>query len=279
MPVAAIAGIGSALVGASAAKSAAKAQGRAADQQAQVQREMYDQTRQDLSGYRDAGEIARQAYLYEMGLGPAPTIGGAAPQITTATIAGTPNGQPTQRYQILGHLTGNQDTRDALLRGTGGATPDRTVYRVGGQEFATIEDAQKWANANPTGGTAYGGFTATPGYQFRVDQGNDSINALAGSRGGLFSGKTLQDLSSFNQNIASEEYGSYMGKLAGLTDMGSSAAAGQAGANNAFAAGASNAYGAKGNAAAAGAIGVGNALNSDIQTGIGLWQYQQGLKQ
>lgn len=287
MPVAAVvAGVGSALVGASSAKKAARAQERSADQQMQLQREMYDQTREDLGGYRDAGDLARQAYMYEMGLGPAPMVGGTIPQIETITTPGSgPSaGQgPFGALGLRGQLTGNPDTRDAFnaqaARRADQSTPASTTYRVGDRDFTTMEDAQAWARANPTGGQAYSGFTATPGYQFRVDQGNNSINALAGARGGLMSGRTLQDLASFNQNIASDEYGNYINRLAGLTDMGSSAAAGQAGANNALAAQGSNTLAQRGNATAAGHIGVGNALMGGINTGIGIHAYQQGLNQ
>ncbi|MCV2448889.1 hypothetical protein [Paracoccus sp. DMF] len=283
MPVAAIAGVGSALIGASSARSAARAQSRAADQQMQLQREMYDQTREDLGGYRDSGGLALQALMYEMGLGAAPTIGGTAPQIETITTPGTGTGRPLSGmaaiYDRTGFMpTGNNDTASDIRRQVQQAgTPGSTQYRVGGQTFNTLEDAQAWARANPTGGSAYGGFTATPGYQFRLDSGNDSINALAGARGGLNSGATMKALADYNQGMASEEYGNYLSRLAGLTDMGQSAAAGTASANNAFATGGSNALANKGNAAAAGAAGVGNALQNGLSTGLSLWQYQKGL--
>ncbi len=195
-PITAIAG-GSALLGASSASKAAKAQSRSADAQMQLQREMYDQTREDLGGYREAGGLGLDALMYEMGLGAAP--------------------------------------KD------------------------------------------YGGFTATPGYDFRLQSGNDSINALAGARGGLHSGATLKALADYNQGMASDEYGNYLNRLAGLTDMGASAASGQAGANNALAQMGSNSLAQKGNAQSAGAIGIGNALQGGLQTGIGLWNYQNNL--
>ena len=280
---AAIVGIASGLLGASSANKAAKAQSRAADQQYQLQKEMYDQTREDLGGYRDSGGLALQALMYEMGLGAAPTIGGTAPQIETITTPGTGTGRPLSGmaaiYDRTGFMpTGNNDTASDIRRQVQQAgTPGSTQYRVGGQTFNTLEEAQAWARANPTGGSAYGGFTATPGYQFRLDSGNDSINALAGARGGLNSGATMKALADYNQGMASEEYGNYLSRLAGLTDMGQSAAAGTASANNAFATGGSNALANKGNAAAAGAAGVGNALQSGLSTGLSLWQYQKGL--
>lgn len=266
------AALGSALIGASSARKAAKAQSKAADQQYQLQKEMFDQTREDLSGYRDGGELARQAYLYEMGLGAAPVIGGTAPRIETIASPDIAAGPLTSGANGFW----NKAAGNIISRLTPNSGP---TYRVGGKDFASLQEAEAWANANKTGGTTYGGFKATPGYEFRVDQGNDSINALAGMRGGLVSGRTLEDLASFNQNIASEEYGGYMNRLAGLTDMGATAAAGQASANNAFASGGAGALANKGNAAAAGAAGVGNALQQGISNGIGILGYQNGLNQ
>jgi hypothetical protein len=125
----------------------------------------------------------------------------------------------------------------------------------------------------------YRGFQATPGYQFQLDQGNESINALAGNRGGLMSGRTMQDLASFNQGVANQEYGTYMSRLGGLVDTGASAAGMSGQASQNAAAGVSNALAAKGNAQAAGAIGQGNAISGMINNGIGIWQYQKGLQQ
>lgn len=279
---AAIAGIGSSLIGASSAKKAANAQSKAADQQYQLQKDIYDDTKARFQPYERAGGTALDAYLYEMGLGAAPTVGGSRSPLNIETIS-TPDsfsgGRPNSGTIALGN--GVRNLGATVTSGGGTFTPGRTQYRVNGQMFNTMDEARAYADANAktTGGKAYQGFTATPGYQFRVDQGNDSINALAGSRGGLMSGKTLQDLASFNQNIASDEYGNYMTRLAGLTDMGQAAAGNQASAGNAFASGAANALANKGNAQAAGAAGVGNALQNGISNGVGIWQYQQGLNQ
>lgn len=125
----------------------------------------------------------------------------------------------------------------------------------------------------------YEGFSATPGYEFQLEQGLGAVNALAGARGGLQSGRTMQDLQRTGQGLANQEYGNHLNRLAGMTDMGMGAAGNQAAAGNAFAAQASNSIGAAGNAQAAGAIGVGNAIGGAINNGIGAWQYQQMLNQ
>jgi hypothetical protein len=140
-----------------------------------------------------------------------------------------------------------------------------------------MDEAQEWANANRTGGQQFGGFTASPGYQFQRNAGNQSVNALAGARGGLNSGRTMQDLAKFNQGLASQEYGNYFARLSGMAGQGLGAATGQANAATNAASGVSNALSGIGNAQAAGAIGVGNAINNGIQNGLGMWQYQRAM--
>lgn len=126
--------------------------------------------------------------------------------------------------------------------------------------------------ARPEG---YGGFQTTPGYDFRRQQGIDAIDASAATRGGLMSGKTLQDLTTFGDGLASQEYGNYMQRLAGLTDMGMGAAGMQATAGNNAAAGVSNALANIGNAQAAGAIGQGNALAGMMNNLSGAFGYMR----
>lgn len=189
------AAIGSAVIGGIGANKAAKAQSRAADQQAAVQREIYQDTKERFAPYEQAGGQGLNAYLYEMGLGEMPE--------------------------------------------------------------------------------GYGGFTATPGYDFRLQQGNDNINALAGAQGGLMSGRTLKALQQHGQDYATSEYDSYMGRLAGLTDMGQASAGNQAQAGNAYANGMSNALANKGSAQAAGIAGMANSIQTGIGNGLSLWQYQR----
>lgn len=123
----------------------------------------------------------------------------------------------------------------------------------------------------------YGGFDATPGYDFRLDQGMQALQGTAAARGGLNSGRTMQDAMRFGQGMASQEYGNFMNRLAGFTDMGMGAANMQGNASQNAAAGIGNAFANVGNAQAAGAIGVGNAFSGGINNALGLYQYQQNL--
>ena len=61
MPWMALAIGGSALLGASASRSAAKTQAGAADRAAELQQQQYEQTREDLAPYRAAGQTALNA--------------------------------------------------------------------------------------------------------------------------------------------------------------------------------------------------------------------------
>lgn len=274
--IAAGAGLGSSLVGASSANKAAKAQQASADKQIELQREIYQDTSGKFAPFLGAGNDALAAYLYEMGLGAQPTVGGVVPQIQTVTTPGTTT---TTAPVVANSLAGGPDRRSDMTQtpGTTTTTPATTSYTVGGQTFGTLDEAQKWANANKTGGTAYGGFTATPGYDFRLQEGVNALRAGQAGQSGMVSGRTMRDLTKYGQDYASSEYGNYLARLAGLTDMGTGAAANMANAGANYASQASNALAGAGNAAAAGAIGVGNAINSGIQNGLGIYGYMQGL--
>lgn len=268
MPIGAVLGIGSALIGASSANKAAKAQTSAANKDIAFQKETRDQITAKLDPFYQGGTAAQSALLYEMGLGPKPMIGGTPAQIETyqTTTAGTDPVYGTR---------GRNDNRYMVSPGTQGQAT--TGYRVGDNQFATMEEAQAYANANPTGATEYQGFQASPGYQFAVDQGNASVNALAGARGGLNSGATMQALQENGIGMANQEYGNWWNRLSGIAGSGQNAAMGQGTAMAGAASNISGAYGAIGNAQAAGARGVYDAVNTGVGNYIGYQQYQNGL--
>lgn len=264
MPAGAVvASIAGGAMQASAAKKAASAQTNAAKNDIAFQKETRDIIRGDLADYRTGGNNALDAYLFEMGLADRPTFGGTPLSIEEFTEGGG---------NVLEGAMGGDGVWSV------GGAPGVTKFRVGDQVFGTREEAQAYATANGTQGSEYQGFKATPGYQFQLEQGQDSINALAGARGGLLSGRTLQDLSQFNQGLANQEYGGYMSRLGGLVDTGMSASqmSGQASQN--AAAGVSNAYGNIGNAGAASAIAQGNAWTGALSNLTGVFQYQNALK-
>jgi hypothetical protein len=267
-----IASIAGGLIGASSAKRAANAQANAAAQDLAFQRETRDLIFDRMDPFYQPGITAQNALAFELGLGGRPMVNGVAPQIeefTTTMSMGAPAPVAPQ---------GGDGNGMAILNMAARAQPtSQTRFRVGGQEFGTREEAQAFANANPMGGQAYQGFQATPGFQFALDQGNNSINALAGARGGLNSGRTLQDLSTFNMGMANQEYGNFLNRLTGMSGQGFAAAGAQANAATNAAQGTSNALAGIGNAQAAGAIGQGNAWTGALNNLTALNQYQRGV--
>src|SRR5690348_12894293 len=47
-------------------------------------------------------------------------------------------------------------------------------------------------------------YTASPGYQFRLDEGNRAIQNSAAAKGMLMSGGTLKDIDRFSQGLAAD---------------------------------------------------------------------------
>ena len=199
--------------------------------------------------------------------GPIAAIAGASLVGGVAQASSARSASRAQQAAADRDIAFQRETRDMIredlspFRGAGGQGLDAYMFNMG-------------LGPRPDG---YTGFQATPGYQFQMDQGTQAVNAMAGARGGLNSGRTLQDLSRFGQGLANQEFGGYMNRLAGLTDMGMGAAGMQANASQNAAAGMSNALAARGNAQAAGAIGMGNAISGGINNALGGWAYMRHL--
>jgi hypothetical protein len=140
-------------------------------------------------------------------------------------------------------------------------------------------------------------FKVDPGYQFRLDQGNQSIQNMAAATGNLNSGRALKDALSFSSGLASQEYGNAYGrynndyltgfnshiqdyntgfnafntnqtnqynKLAALAGMGQASASSLAGVSQNYTNQISNNLAQSANAQAAGAVGQSNAINQGL---------------
>lgn len=123
----------------------------------------------------------------------------------------------------------------------------------------------------------YGGYTKTPGYDFRLQQGQDSIQSGAAARGGLYSGAAMKALQSYGQDYATADYGNHLARLTGMSNSGLNAATLSANIGQNAASGVSNALSNMGNAQAAGYIGGANALNQGFGNAVGLWNYQKQI--
>lgn len=192
-PISAIVGGGTSLIGSligsDAAGDASAAQVAAMREANALQKEMFDIAREDLSGYRTAGNLSLNEQLKLMG------------------------------------LKGLDKQQNALSR-----------------------------------------FTTSPGYTFRLSEGNKAIQRSAAARGNLLSPATLKEMDTFSQGLASDEYNNYYNRLSGISSLGENAAA-QSG-NQAIQTGQTMGQNLlyAGNAQAAGEINSANAITGGLNS-------------
>lgn len=176
-------------------------------------------------------------------------------------------------------------------------------------DTAPYRDAGYTALSQLSGGTVPGGdfnrnfsmadYQADPGYQFRLQQGEQGINRAATAAGAGYSGATLKALSRFNSGLASQEYGNAyqrftadtgnrFGRLASMAGIGQTATTqvgqgGQNGANQMTSAGVLSANGQAGSvqnagaARASGYVGNANAITGTVGGLVNNYGQQQML--
>jgi len=126
---------------------------------------------------------------------------------------------------------------------------DLQGYRtVGDQALGVISRTLGLGGEDPD----FSEFYNDPGYQFRLEQGNQALDRSAAANGMLLSGAQIKAAQRYNQGFASQEFGNWFGRLQGLAGMGQNAAV-QTGTFGANAAANMGQYGlAAGNATAGG---------------------------
>lgn len=119
-------------------------------------------------------------------------------------------------------------------------------------------------------------FEKAPGYDFRIGEGQKALERSAAARGGLLSGAAGKALTRYGQEFGSEEFMNAFNRdqaekariynmLAGVSGTGQTAAGQLVSAGQATGANISNLLTQGGNAAAAGRVGVANALSGGVQ--------------
>ena len=265
-----VAGVGSVI----SSKSQSKAAGKAADasvqasrENAALMREIYGQNKNVLSPFIQRGNVAGNHINALLGLGGTP---GGQQQGGPAAMSMPQMGD----INALSRTYTPPATTPGDNLGTGFEAPpyswagDRGVYVPrGGYSGAPPQpqyippQAQSTGNANAGSGqtaqeaaeSAFDIFRNSTGYQFRVNEGQDSLNSGFGASGTLQSGAALKALDDYRQNMASNEFGNYMGYLGNQQGVGLSAGSALAGVGqnyaNSMAANNNNAASAIGNAA------------------------------
>lgn len=129
---------------------------------------------------------------------------------------------------IIGGLMGKSSADKAAAAQTAAANKalklQKQMWETSRADMMPWLDAGRKALATYTGqldGTGDpNAFKTTPGYEFRVKQGETGVMNNLAALGMKNSGKALKALESFRQGIASQEYGTWMDRLAGVSGTG-----------------------------------------------------------
>lgn len=195
--VAAVGAVAGGIMGNKAAKKQAKAQKKALKYQIFSEQ----QARQDLMPYKESGYQALNAYNRAMGLDQV-----AEPQNQSLSV--------NQIYK------GNY----------GSFGPPQTAYNITPETRAQLQSMginvpePPPQQAAPMQEDRYGGFYASPGYQFRMDEGLNALDKSAAARGRLRSGGQNKAITRYAQGIAADEFGSYTNRLAQIAGLGQGSA-------------------------------------------------------
>jgi hypothetical protein len=203
----------------------------------------------------------------------AAVVGGAATMITGSKAAKAQ--QQAANQQITEERRQYDQSRADLApwRDTGSAALSKLagMYGVGSGTTATTGAA-----GSTTGDQAYGGFFTSPGYQFRLDQGNQAVQRSAASRGLLASGATVKAIDRYSQGLASSEYNNFSDRLAQIAGFGQNATNATVAAGENATAGIVGAYGRAGDARASSYANTGSAINGTINNALSAYLYTQG---
>ena len=291
-----------------------------------LQRDIYDQNRADSAPWRESGTVAMNQLSMLMGL-PGYESGVNANAynpnaLANAKLVDTSSGIPQMNGALYSSNADYRKAWDNLAewhqgRFGQGYTEGSNVNDIERSIRSALQpaiDAEKAAQAtqaqnglatpNANFGKLSKSFTmadyqADPGYQFRLDQGNKSVEQSAAARGSQLSGATMKALLKYGQGVASDEYGNaynrfnndqatQFNRLSGIAGTGQQQvnALGQAGQNFANAVGnntmntanqiGQNTIGAA-DARAASYMQTARGINSAIGTGINTYQQNQYL--
>lgn len=237
--------IGSAIAS-SSASDAGDAQAGGANAGAQYQKQMYDTTRGDLSGYRKAGNSATNYLSSMLGLDP---TGYYQDQYK--------NHLNQQGYGLPENWVANPD--EAWAYGNAQGNVDSSQFGSLLRPFSASDLKSNLA----------------PNYDFMLGQGQTATNNLSNLSGGVISGNALKGINDYTQNYAQNAYqqaynnyntnqSNIFNRLSSIAGLGENASAqtGTIGSNTAN--GVSGALQNAGTATAGGIVGSGNAMSQGL---------------
>lgn len=229
----AAASLGGTLAQTSAAGKANKATTKAADAATALQRDQFNQVTEANRPFVQGGSDAFKSMLFNAGLGAAPTIGANTPAVVST--------------------------------GSG--------FTVGDKVFTAREAAEAYAKTQTTGGTTYGGYSASPMAKYLMETGVDTIEGSRAAAGGLYSGATLKALEDSRRSIVQSDTGDYYARLMQLAGMGQASASNQAAAGQNYATSAGQIGMNAANQRAQNTINTGSAIAGGIDDMAGIYGY------
>jgi hypothetical protein len=237
--------LGGAAIASRGASRQADAAQNVATQNNDIQRGIYDQQRVDLAPWRASGTAALAEINRRLSLGGqtpvTPREGGGRPMIAGysgggASVGGrAPGGVGgyMEDSRDVGMQPRNQMADNAMMANfpeggmpqnvlsMDGFTGPQVLPGIAGTAPTTLPPAPGGNALDPE--NRYGGFYASPGYQFRFDEGQRGINANRAASGMMQSGDTLRALTRYGQDYASNEYNTQLNQLFSVAGLGQTA--------------------------------------------------------
>lgn len=139
-----------------------------------------------------------------------------------------------QNFGILSPYTQRGNAAGETINALLGLSNNAGTAQITGVPGAMPTDPRQGGNAlSPQSG--FDTFRNSTGYQFRVNEGMNSLGANWLARGLGKSGAAAKSAMTFGQNIASDEFGNYLGQLANQQGVGLSAGSALAGVGTNYA--------------------------------------------
>lgn len=223
----AVSSLASGVIGANAAGNAAQTQAQAATYATDVQKQMFDEQMNAAAPWRNAGISA----LYGPGGLFVNSSGGSSTPTTSAELAqkayitdrvnqikaqvNTPEGalyKGMSDSQLQAQAQSDWETAQQKLNSGNLSPADQYLSKYQASNFTNQADQANSAQGYQLNPDFNKTFTAAdmdqydPGYQFRLQQGQQALERSAAARGGLQSGGTLKALTNYAQDYASNEY-------------------------------------------------------------------------
>lgn len=261
-----------------AAKKAGNAAAGGADRAADVQWDMFNQSRADNEPFRQAGITGLSEYMSLLGL---PTAA-----VSTPTQWFGQGDTPTVNSQLYGSDPAYRAAWDqvagrhfqAFGRGFGEGSDRNAIQGDLAMFYAQNKGAQpQGAGTSQTQQQAFDKFRSNPGYQFGLNEGVRALDSSAAAQGGLFSGKAAKALTKFGTDYADQQgFTPYANRLASLAGIGQTATAQNNSLGQATAGNVGNALMSAGNARASGIQGNANAWGNTLSGLAGAAGYAYG---